>query len=118
MTLTDFNQFKKLMTLTISDNEAEALASIRAANKLITRNGLTWVMVLDRVCKVVEDITPVGDPDDDFRDSLEIAVRSSTGETHRAMLSIQENWEEKGYVSPRQRAYVAAVANRTPTPRR
>lgn len=55
MKLADFNRLKKFMMLTTSDNESEALAALRQANSLLSRQSppLTWDRVLDRSVKVL-----------------------------------------------------------------
>ncbi len=48
MTITekDFLLFGKLMALTTSDNDGEALAALRKANAILKRGGLTWQALL------------------------------------------------------------------------
>ncbi len=52
MTFKDFNRLKKLMALTTSGVEAEALLALQGANAILLRNELTWERVLDRSIKV------------------------------------------------------------------
>lgn len=49
-------KIQKLLALTTSDNDHEALNAIRAANKIVNLGGKTWEEVFDhRVDKTAED---------------------------------------------------------------
>lgn len=52
MTLDDFHRLKKLMALTISDFDPEALLALRAANAILIKYELTWERVLSRSVKI------------------------------------------------------------------
>ncbi len=55
MRAADFARLKKMMALTASDNDHEALAALRAANAIIRSSGHTWPEVLERVVTVVPE---------------------------------------------------------------
>lgn len=55
MNLKTFGTFKKLMERTTSDSDAEALTALRAANRLLAAEGLSWTRVLDRSIRVVAE---------------------------------------------------------------
>lgn len=129
MNATEFRQLKKLMTLSVSDNDAEALASLRAAMKILARSGYTWEMALDRVIKVVdgfddaEEVTTqeavpqeatIRDrsPDSDMEAKFELALDEATGSFRDVLLSIHAQWETSGRLSPRQRQVVEDAAER------
>lgn len=48
----DFERLRKIMDLSRSENDAEALASLRAANAIIERAGATWGRFFDRAVRV------------------------------------------------------------------
>lgn len=65
MKLKTFNLLVKFMELTFSENDNEALASLRMANKLLAADGITWERVFKRLVSIdVEaaepDDAPVG----------------------------------------------------------
>ena len=63
MRLKDFLTFKRIMGLTTSPNDAEALSAIRKANALLMAENTTWERVLDRMVKVESHVEAA--PDDD-----------------------------------------------------
>lgn len=56
MRLADFNRLKKLMSMTTSDNDTEALGAIRAANKILAGEPTDWEKVLTMKVKVMEPV--------------------------------------------------------------
>lgn len=56
MKLADFNRLKKLMGLTFSENDPEALSALRAANAILAKDALTWDRVLDRVVQILPEV--------------------------------------------------------------
>lgn len=52
MTIKDFRQLEKMMQLTFSDNDAEALSALRMANAVLKRNGYIWTSAFKRLVKV------------------------------------------------------------------
>jgi hypothetical protein len=53
----------KLLGLSTSANDAEALSAIRKANELMARSGWTWEMLLHEKIKIIPNpFTGVGDP--------------------------------------------------------
>jgi hypothetical protein len=55
MNLGDFNKLKKLMMLTTSENDVEALAALRKANSLLKAASVTWDRVFARTVTVVNE---------------------------------------------------------------
>jgi len=118
MKLKDFNQLKKIMALTLSKNDAEALASLRAANKIIEKSGVTWERFFERAVRI--DIEQ--DPDR----PLSSAAQQKTGgnvdpnaqRINNAFKTIEDNdtriyesdfiqsileqWTSRNYLSERQ----------------
>ncbi len=113
MNLKDFGQLKKLMTLSTSDNDHEALACLRQATSLLARNGYTWEMALSRVISVVAEVEPApGGGDDDLEAAFDLALRNASGEFRGVLNSIREQYHARGFVSDRQRAVVIGAADR------
>lgn len=52
MKVTDFNLLKKLMGMTQSDNDQEALTAIRKANAILVVNKVNWDAVFSRLVSV------------------------------------------------------------------
>lgn len=118
MSLTSFNQLKKLMARTTSDSDNEALSSIRHANRLLEANGITWDHVFRRVVTVVHPvdgstIDQATLRDDDGLDALfERAIDNAEGGFRDTLLSIRSQYERTGRLSPKQRAVVEGAASR------
>lgn len=115
MSLKEFERLKKFMRLTDSDNDNEALAALRQGRKVLTAHGYTWDSVFDRLVRLdVEAAEPENEPrssstrtasasyaDDVDRDFAALA----SADFHSDFLdSIREQWEEKRWMSPRQRS--------------
>jgi len=112
MNLAEFRQLKKLLTLATSANDHEALASWRKATELVARHGYTWEMVLDRVCTVINEVEAVDDPDE-MAEKLELALRGASGSFRDTVLSIQAQYESRGWLSDAQRKLIEDAADRT-----
>lgn len=52
MTLSEFNRLKKMMMLTTSPNDAEALSALRKANEVLAAFSYDWNAVFGRLVKV------------------------------------------------------------------
>jgi hypothetical protein len=114
MTLTEFRQLKKLLTLAAAnDQDHEALAAFRQATSILGRNGLTWEMALNKTVSVIQEVEEApGDPDDDLAASFDLALRGASGTFRQTLESIREQYGARGFVTPRQRAIVEEAAER------
>lgn len=114
MSVAEFGQLKKLLTLATSENDHEALASWRAATKLVAKHGYTWEMVLSRTVTVIQEVVPVvaGDAPDDMDNMFDLALRGADGSFRETLLSIKAQYDARGFLSPRQREVVEAAAER------
>lgn len=117
MSITEFNQFKKVMTLTTSPVDAEALAALRRANAILTARGYTWEQVLNRVIKVEVPIEAADADGDDLAQLFESAMKNARGSFRDTVESIHEKWENTGFLTPRQREVIEAAAQKIETPR-
>lgn len=129
MKFADFQRLKKLMARTTSDNDAEALSSIRAANRLLDAAGsITWDRVLDRSVRVIQAFEP--DPEQApseipksaqitalFDDALADDAKHS--DSFKEFLeSLHEQFERKGDLSPRQLNALTQAAEKVREARR
>lgn len=112
MNLADFKRLRGMMALTASDNDAEALGAIRAANALLVKNGLLWQNVFDRTVTVTTEVEAMP-PDEDDAPPFETALRGAAGTFRDTLLSIQAQYEERGWLSARQRQVVDDAADRS-----
>ena len=112
MTVAEFGQLKKLLTLATSDNDHEALASWRKATALVARHGYTWEMVLSRTVSVINEVEATEDPDE-VEDLFDKALRGADGTFRDTLLSIKSSYDSRGFMTPRQREVVEAAAERT-----
>jgi len=117
MKLTDFNRLKKIMELASSPVDGEALNAIRKANELLVREGLTWTRVLDRSIQIISTFETSAEGDgvdldeaDDIDSQLERALNNASGDFRNVILSFEEQWTEKHYLSPRQREVLERTA--------
>ena len=140
MKLADFNLLCKFMTLTMSDNDAEALTALRMANKVLTKDTLTWERVLKRSLRIDEPEfeaapesykAPFGGtartpprPNTagatQGTNALEEAfekINNSNLHTHSGTFkytieSIEKQWREKGWLSKAQKELIHTTAAR------
>lgn len=132
MKIDTFRTLKKIMARTFTESDAEALTSIRAANRILAGEGLTWERVLDRTINVIAAVEE--DPeapqvsgssstasrskhvDDEPTETLlllaeEAAAHQGTG-TQDFVASIRHQWEERKWLSPKQRQALQDVKAR------
>ncbi len=108
----DLDKLTKLLALTASDIDGEALAAIRAANRLLSRNKIRWEAVLapketphkqqpwERHDQEIETL---------FDDAFAKGVTGSFGDFLKSLYS---QWETKRSLSPKQMAALRKAARR------
>jgi len=110
--ITDFKRLKKLMMMTLSDSDNEALMSLRQANKILTGYGIDWDRVLDKTVTVVNEVEEGPDDLSDYpaRDKGrqddevdEAFTYLGQGRTSSFIESLHDQWERKRWLSPAQR---------------
>ena len=129
MSTRDFGVLKAAMARTASDNDAEALASIRAANRVLVQNNYTWANVFGRVVRVVNEIEVPeeemtsyagvvatkyqNNSDEELSDAFRAALDDARpGSFRDTLLSIQAQYESTGRLTERQREVVMDAARR------
>ncbi len=110
--LKDFTKLKGLMAMSNSDVDNEALQAIRAANRLLIANGMTWELIFSRTVRVINEVEEAPHRDDDLAASFDLALRNATGTFRQTLESIREQYEARGWISPKQRAMVENAAER------
>lgn len=114
MNLKDFSKLKRLMAMTGSDSDAEALGAIRAANRVLFANGLTWEMVFKRTVSVVSEVEVLDDGDgDELVDAFRAALDDARPGSFRDVLLDMQSRHDRGYpLSDRQKRVVFDAADR------
>lgn len=114
MKVAEFNLLKKLMAMTTSDVDAEALMAIRRANDILKRNATDWDKVFSRLVTLdVEAASEVrGQPAGNARtaagrarylgDLLDDAEGSASGTFVDFVASVREQFERTGDLSSAQ----------------
>ncbi len=132
ISLADLTQLRKLMGMTGSDSDGEALNALRMANRLLKKSDLSWADVLDR-CVTASAVNGSGyttstraDADDGFdedhgEDSLDETIQNAFDELRGVQMSpsfrafvddVERKWNQTGYLTPGQRAPILkAVKN-------
>ena len=124
LSLKEFTTLKALMARTTSDADPEALAAIRAANRILAAHKLTWAAVFARTVTVVSEITGeminLRENDDNYRlddktidAALEAALDSTSGTFREMLLDIQAKHERGIRLSEKQIAVVIGAADRS-----
>ncbi len=125
MKLKDFQRLLKFMEMTTSESDGECLNAIRMANKLLAAEGVDWKRVFNRLVTIdVEDggaeveATPTGAPSKEqinaaMAAKLERALDGvAPGGYRDFLLSLEQQWQAKGFLSPNQREALDRAANK------
>jgi hypothetical protein len=134
MKIADFHKLKKLMMLTLSSNDHEALAALKKANEIVARSSTDWNRIFERLVTVdVEEM-----PDDveaapphhtvdvareqrraEVNDLLEqlraldwTHAGSHAVSTARFIDDLAQQWTEKGWLSDAQVEALRKTLNR------
>jgi hypothetical protein len=118
MKLSDFNLLKKLLNMTESPVDAEALAAIRKANDLLKRADVNWDRVMNRMVTLDVEMAGAGTSagagdveEDDMESIFQKAIDQSSGGFHETILSIYAQWQRTSSISARQREVVLKAAS-------
>ena len=116
MKLNNFRKLKEIMARTFSDNDHESLASIRAANKLLSAENppLSWAKVLDRSVRVEVPFEAAdgAEADDSTEALFDAALEGANGSFRDMLEDIYGQWQRTHRLSPRQREVVSEAAER------
>ena len=117
MSVKAFGQLKKLMQLTTSNNDPEALNALRRANALLAEAGVDWDRVFSRCVTVGVDVEAAPDEDRPLSDRIsaafeEVLSQDLTGDFATFVDSLHRQWETTGRLSPRQQEALFKAAER------
>ena len=116
MKLAEFTKLKKLMGQTASENDHEALAALRAANRVLATNALTWERVLSRTVNVIAEVEEAPDALDQGADGdlIEQARRATerSNNGRNFVNSVSEQFHEKGFITVKQRIALRDIIGR------
>lgn len=118
MRLDTFNKFKKMMSQTFTESDGEALNALRAANRILAAEGITWVHVLDRSMRVDYDIEPAPEPrvhDEakEINDAFAVLAGADLAVSFEEFIeSLAQQWSNKKRLSPNQKAALFKAADR------
>jgi hypothetical protein len=115
MKIANFRRLKAIMERTASASDHEALAALRAANRILMADNLTWDRVLSRSVTVIDEVeaAPVYDGErviaDDAIIDLIAAAKAKADTipspgTKDFVYSVARQWDEEGWISPAQSA--------------
>lgn len=112
MSLKEFDRLKKFMAMTDSPVDAEAVAALRQARKLLTAHSYDWAAVLNRLVRLdAEAADPEDVPERDeppARGDFDAAVDRLFEDVARAdansdfVDSLKEQWDRRRWLSPKQ----------------
>lgn len=124
-------KLSKLLAMTTSDTDPEALSAIRMANALLTREGVTWAEVLQDApasLNIVLQRTPYKDETDEkwvaphLKDAVIIDLmfrilyaqpRSGSEDFWRWVDDVHAKWKQYGSLTPGQYEALRRCYNRT-----
>ena len=109
------------MTLTVFENEHEAVAALRAATRILKEEGLTWTKVLSKTVTVIDEFEadpardrhPVRPQERDVESLLAEAERKARSrDTMDFIASLRGHFEARGRLTDRQREALQEICNR------
>lgn len=135
MPVKDFRQLEKVMMMTTSDNDAEALSALRMGNAILKKHGYNWSSAFKRLVKVENPLEgyisePSAEPtrstgshaykDESLHESRKRAIREAfeeldgvnLGNQEGFVASLKEWFEEKGWLTDGQRESLFRVVDR------
>jgi hypothetical protein len=111
-----FRRLQKSMALTASAVDAEALAALRAANKILADNKLTWADVFGRLVTVdVEQAAPedMTDLKVQVNDAFEVLSKTDMKGNFESFIgSLKDQWDRTGWLSKAQREALFRAAEK------
>lgn len=110
MKLADYKRLTKLMMLTTSDNDNEALSALRSANAILRADSIDWNRVFARTVQVINEFEPApadADPGEARRhQASEIEKAFATLERcdkfNDFITSLQDQWIKRRSLSEHQ----------------
>jgi hypothetical protein len=114
MKIDQLKLLEKLLGMTTSANDNEALVAMRKANQLLKDNRITWGEILRKQVTVAvsqfTDDGPAAAPTDivaatnaKVQDALDFLRGRDLGKSNDFIASLDKQWAEKKYLKPEQR---------------
>lgn len=107
MDLKTYGQLRKLMMLTFSDSDAEALSALRKANAVLKAHGYDWDSAFNRLVKVEEPVVaaaPEQSEAERIREAFDdVEASDPRGSFADFIASLKEQWEANGRLSQNQK---------------
>ncbi len=104
----DLERLVKLLALTASQHDGEALAAIRRANAVLDRLQIHWVELIDALAKertvIVEVERERVTQADRIDDAFDLVLSTATGSFRDFIIDLLDQWRAKGSLSPKQLA--------------
>ena len=127
MKIAAFRKLQKIMEQTFSPNDNVALEGIRAANRILAEDNLTWERILNKTVNIVAEVEPAPE-EEQYRPSApkhvkdegiesvlllaEEAAERQSPKTQDFVASIRAQWEAKRWLSDRQMKALREVRDR------
>ena len=114
----------KILNLTSSENDHEALVAIRHANKLLLKESLTWGKLLQRdatkyefKASYEEATDDEDEEDEDYEENVtnifESILKSTQSKNTMSFVeSVYGQYKKKGYLSPKQTQAIQDIYDR------
>lgn len=113
MRLKDYFRLQKLMMMTTSENDNEALSALRSANTILKAESLDWNKVFARTVQVINEFEPApSDQPGDGSDVDEAFATVMEGHESEFISSLYDQWQRKRWLSPAQRDALFKTAQR------
>ena len=126
MSLKEYEQFIKLMGMTSSQHDGEALNAMRLAWSLMAKHNIGWEEILRGKVTVTNQVAPFGPgsspssipqgraviSDAEARDIFETLDRTVKGGFRDFVESIRTQWETEGWMSLKQHAALKKAYDR------
>ncbi len=107
--LTELTKIKKMMAMTTSSHDGEALNALKLVNGILKKHGITWDELLTKMVSADVEVAEVEeDPDvDNMAKNINMAFDElrgvDLGDFRNYINSIEKYWLEHKYLSPAQR---------------
>lgn len=102
----DFVMVRKLLMLSQSDQDGEALGAIRAARKILEKYNLNWEEFLKKIIQAAKPAPSAGTPElDTIGDILDFVLHHSRGRPHFDFItSLDDSYNDYGSLTEKQEA--------------
>lgn len=102
MSLKEFGLLRRLMARTTSGTDGEVLESIRHANAMLARHGLTWDKVFDRTVTVIDEVEDAARTEVEGAERIDEIFEFLSERKRRGKFvdDVRDQWERRRYLHP------------------